>query len=298
MSSVLAQVQNATGQVPLIYIESDLWAIVLWGFIACAVGLCILSVVCAVKKFLTPQESINIYDAKRRKESLILQLGLDHWGEIIPVRRFIPEGVLETKPTGKGALKTNSMFQLPQKTTIAAINVKSGKNAERTRLVAQWLADKNSEKVVLRGARVPIFGAVADKAIAVGLKGFAALSFLDKLERLHVTVDPPRNEEAPEAEPKMSLLEQLKANPEFSELASALEEFKQGFSLIDLNAVRNQFPYFYDQTHRDSMKERNQIIGFRKAAKKNDKSDIKVLLMLLVLVFGLLAAAALILKFL
>jgi hypothetical protein len=35
------------------------------------------------------------------------------------------------------------------------------------------------------------------------------------------------------------------------------------------------------------MKERNQLIGFRKALKKNDKSDVKTVMLLMITLLGL-----------
>jgi len=285
---VYNQISNQTsqaGNAPLVYVEHDLWILVLSGFIICAVLVCLLVVSLLIKRFLTPQESKNIYKSSRARQALMLHLNLDHWGDILPVHKFIPEGILESDFEGKGHLKTNSIFALPQNTDVPLRDVAYGKSAEATRQVTQWLADKNNEKIILRGARVPIFGAVADKAIAVGLKGFGALALLDKFEKLFNTTQP--NENSKDKGKQQDLLKNLRKHSEFKELADALEDFKQQFSLIDLNKARGYFPNFYDQTHRDSMKERNQLIGFRKALKKNDKSDVKTVMLLMITLLGL-----------
>jgi hypothetical protein len=291
MDKILNQISNQTspvGNVPIVYIEQDLWTLVLCGFVICAALLCIVIVAWFIKKFLTPQESTNIYKSSRKKQALMLLLHMDHWGDIIPVHKFIPEGILESDTEGKGHLKTSSVFAVPQNTVVPLPKVSLEKSAEATQQVTQWLADMNNEKVILRGARVPIFGAVADKAIAVGLKGFAALALLNKFERLFNVISPVAEQNVDgEKKQEKDLLKELKKHSEFKELADVLKEFKNQFSLIDLNNVRGYFPYFYDQTHRDSMKERNQLIGFRKALKKNDKSDVKTVMLLMITVLGL-----------
>jgi hypothetical protein len=286
--NVYAQISNQTLPVkgPIVYVEQDLWSLVLTGFIVCAALLCFVLVAWLIKRFLTPQESKNIYQSSRKKQALMLLLNMDHWGDIIPVHKFIPEGILESDPEGKGHLKTSSIFELPQSTVVPLQKVAEGKNAEATRQVTQWLADKNNEKVILRGARVPIFGAVADKAIAVGLKGFGALALLNKFEKLFDTLSTDKNVDAPHKNGS-DLIKELRKHEKFKELADCLAEFKSQFSLIDLNQPRVYFPFFYDQTHRDSSKERNQLIGFRKALKKNDKSDVKTVMLLMITVLGL-----------
>ena len=61
---VYNQISNQTsqaGNAPLVYVEQDLWILVLSGFIICAVLVCLFVVSLLIKRFLTPQESKNIY---------------------------------------------------------------------------------------------------------------------------------------------------------------------------------------------------------------------------------------------
>jgi hypothetical protein len=249
----------------------------------------------AIKSFRTPKESKEIYDAKIHGWPLLLMAGLSHFADIFHAKDFIPEGVLE-KIKGRGSKKTLLRFQLPKNQKIEEIDVASNKNAIHTREAFQNLQNMATSKLYLRHARVPIFGAVEDKAVAVGLKGLGALSFYDKLEKLgnlkdkikllkNVSIEVEEETFTKEGES----LGKIKKHVSFNDVAEVFDDFASKVSLVDFSAIRINFvDAIYDQTTQESISDRDKTEGRREAGKgmENLKQMIPYLALLIIVIAG------------
>ena len=232
----------------------------------------------AYNSYVNPKEAKEIKKAKQRKLPLILTAGLSHFADLFTVTEFIPEGVMETAPFGKGVKRKNLRFQLPRKYTIDSLEVAEGKDEEKTRALLQKILDLNSDKVILRDARSPIFIAVRDKSVAAGIKGIGALGFLNKLEKLSKIKEK---------------IDVLKTTEGFTDIGKLLEDFHSEISLIDFDAIRMNLSLGWDQTIDNSVKEQDQNIGFRQA-KKGDKDFKTMCLYMGVLLIGVALVIAVI----
>jgi hypothetical protein len=251
----------------------------------------------AISSFRTPKESKEIKHAKIHGLPLLLMVGLSHFADIFHAKDFIPEGVLE-KIKGKGSKKTLLRFQLPKNQKIEEIEVASNKSTIHTREAFNNLVNMATSKLYLRHARVPIFGAVEDKAVAVGLKGLGALSFYDKLERLANLKDKIKllktasieiEEEAFDKDGKPLLPTKKKVT--FNDLAEVFEDFASKVSLIDFTSIRTNFvDAIFDQTTAESISSRDETVGRREAGKgmENLKQMIPYIALLIIVIGGVL----------
>lgn len=232
----------------------------------------------AIKSFRTPKESKEIYHAKVHGLPLLLMVGLSHFADIFHAKDFIPEGVLE-KIKGKASKKTLLRFQLPKNQKIEELDVDSNKNAIRTREAFENLRNLATSKVYLRNARIPIFAAVEDKAVAVGLKGLGALSFYDKLERLTTfkekiqllktgTLETDEPTYIKDNDGKLVQNGTKKTKTTFNDVAEVFEDFADKVSLIDFEVIRTKFvDAIFDQTTAESISSRDETVGRREAGK-------------------------------
>lgn len=236
----------------------------------------ILIIIMAIKRYRTPLESNSIKDASNSRQPLLLMLGLSHFADILRSKDFIPEGVLE-RIQGKGTKKTTLRFQVPKNKKVPEIEVEHGKDPIKTREAFQNLLNLATEKVFLRGARVPILGVVSDKAVAVGLKALGAMTFYEKLEKLgsmkekikalkEVKVTSTKKLVSPD-DPDAIPVDQ-EVTESYADLAEVFESLAQGVSNIDFNSIRTNFvDAAYDQTTQESISDRDQTTGRREASK-------------------------------
>jgi hypothetical protein len=237
-------------------VESTMIDSLIIGIGTLAIVLIVFFGIYAYNSYVNPKEAKEIKKAKQRKLPLILTASLSHFADLFAVTELIPEGVMETFPFGKGIKKRSLRFQLPRKYTVDSLEVADNKDADITRELLQKVLDLNSEKVILRDARSPLFIAVRDKSVAAGIKGIGALGFLNKLEKLSKIKE------------KIAV---LKTTEGFTEIGKLLEDFHSEISLIDFDAIRQNLALGWDQTIDESLQKMDENLGERKVGKgKND----------------------------
>lgn len=251
----------------------------------------------AISNFRTPKESKEIKHAKIHGLPLLIMVGLSHFADICNAKDFIPEGVLE-KIKGKGSKRTLLRFLLPKNQKMEEIDVASNKSAIYTREAFNNLVSMATSKVYLRHAHVPIFGAIEDKAVAVGLKGLGCLSFYDKLERLANLKDKIKLLKTTSTEVEEETydkdhnpLGKIKTKVTFNDLADIFDEFASKVSLMDFTAIRTNFvDAIFDQTTQESISDRDKTEGRREAGKgmENLKQMIPYIALLIIVIGGVL----------
>jgi hypothetical protein len=199
-------------------------------------------------------------------------MGLDQYADLVSIDQVTPEGLVEAKH-GKGKNKTTVEYQLPENKNAQLPQVSEGKSPEKTRSIIQLLFNSVSKHPFLRGAKVPVVGLVWDKAIAVGLPGLGVLAYMQKMEKV-------QNFDAQ--------IQKLKESDDYKEVGEWLEQVKSCWSVIDFNAVRNHFPFAWDQTRRSSQNQWHEQLGERR--NKKSQESFKTMLLYLGLFFGGLAA--------
>lgn len=213
----------------------------------------------AYQNYVTPKEAKETTKSKKKKLALILTAGLGHMADLFSVTEVIPEGVFEAV-SGKKVKKQILRFQVPRKINIDGLEVAEGKDSAITTEVLQHVLNLNSEKVILRDARSPLFIAVRDKTVAAGIKGIGALAFLDKLESLTKIKE------------KIGVMKNVEG---FKELGELLERFESKVSLIDFDVIRTNLALGWDQSIDESLREHDEELGKRKVLKGKD--DFKTL---------------------
>jgi hypothetical protein len=215
----------------------------------------------------TPKESNDIKKCSNKGLLGLLIVGLDHFADIMAMKDFIPEGVKETEPIGKGAKKISLRYSLPKAERAPEdLTVEEGKSSEVTSKVLQTLFDLNTEKVFLRKAKIPILVGVKNSVAAVSLKFLGVQTFLSKLERIQKngTLYPQ--------------IDALKKSKNFAELGAWLEDLATGVSVIDFQQVYAKAASVVGQTKLDSISERDQTIGRREGKEDKEKGTKNLLL--------------------
>lgn len=229
--------------------------------------LIILLIYVFYNRYRTPKESMDIKKASNRGQMALMVVGLDQFADIMPVKDFVPEGIKETEPIGRGAKKLSLRFSIPRAEKAPEnMDVADGKSSEVTAQVLQVLYNLNTEKSFLRKAKIPILAAVKNSAAAVSLKFLGVQSFLAKLERIQKSGE---------------LYEQikiLKASKRCHELGLWLEDLSTGISVIDFQEVYSRAASTVGQTKLDSISERDQTIGRREGKEDKDKGTKNMLL--------------------
>lgn len=244
----------------------------IWTIVALVSVIIIVLVERMIHEYRTTRDAKNVDKGSHNKQPIAVAIGLDGYADLTCINQVTPEGLVQATH-GKGKSKTTVEYQLPENKIAPAIRVAQGKNADKTRSVIQMLFDSVSKHTFLRGAKVPVVGLVWDKAIAVGLPGLGAMSFLQKMENL-------QNLDA-------QIIE-LEKEEKYKELAVWLKSMQAGWSVIDFNAVRNHFPFAWDQTRRSSQNMWHEQMGERRSKKSNE--SFKTLLLYFGVFCGGLAA--------
>lgn len=243
--------------------------------------LVILMIWVGYTRYRTPKESWEIKKASNQGLLGLLVVGLDHFADFMPMRDFIPEGIKESFPLGKGAKKTTLRYSLPRAEQVPDdLPVEEGKCKETTAKVLQTLYDLNTEKVFLRKAKIPILVGVKNSVAAVSLKFLGVQSFLAKLERIQKNGD------------LYKQIDALKNSKNFRELGLWLEDLSTGISVIDFQQVYAKAASTVGQTKLDSISERDQTIGRREGKEDKEKGTKNMLLYFGFAMCGLAAVIA------
>jgi hypothetical protein len=252
--------------------------------VAGLIAFIILLIYTLYTRYKTPKESYDIKKASNKGLLSLLVVGLDHFADFLPMKDFIPEGVKEAPPVGKGAKKSILRYVMPMSKRVPDdldVDEASGKDRETTAKVLQTLFDLNTEKVFLRKAKIPLLVGVKNSVAAVSLKFLGVQSFLGKLERIQ------KNGKL------YPMIAGLKKSKNYAELGLWLEDLASGVSVVDFQQVYARAASTVGQTNLDNISERDQTIGRREGKEDKDKPTKTVLILVFaVLGMGVLAIAA------
>ncbi len=247
------------------------------------------------EKYFTPLESHQIRQAFRKHFALMGLGGDDGYLDILAAPTSGPEGFLESKGVGitkehySGALPRAKVFTLadykPSDSPIAtvedveakegdkpkpeAVN-KSKYSAQKTIAVANYISMLASRRLLLRGAKVPIWLAYRGKAIMTSLYGLAALQLVEAL---------------------CNLVAESKTNPTLQTIADA-------FALVDILAIKDLFSQQWNESQLNAQEADKERKGELKARKFAGKESLillfAIMIVLVVLVIIFMVAAWLI----
>lgn len=130
----------------------------------------------------TPLESKRIAQSCNSRKSALLIVNDDGNTDVkIAWTINSGEGYTSTKPEGKWKWHWTGMF--PQSGLIPSnIDVSENKDLAKTRSAASVIAELNTKKLHLRGARIPFWVGVQSQAILMSLNGLASLEVLELFE--------------------------------------------------------------------------------------------------------------------
>ena len=237
------------------------------GIVAMVIAM-IMGIAWAITKFRTPKEASSATRAAHKRLPLILLAGLDHFADLFPLREYIPEGVLETFPFGKKPNKRVYRYALPQQAPVNNIQVDQSKDEETTIRVIKALNDMNTDKVFLRGAKVPLLVGVKNRAIAASLPFLGALNWIKDLEQIA-------------ASSKVIQLMSKSKDPKIRDLGQLLDRMSTGVSTVDFHAIYRYVDVNWDQTIQDAISERDKTDGRREGKEEKDKQTKTVMLLIM-----------------
>lgn len=163
------------------------------------------------EKFFTPDESKFIRKAYRKKRALMAIGGDDGFMDLQNADSIGSEGILRTKGVGVTNEHFTGALPRPKEILASQIELKDKvKDKEATVAVANYISQIANRRLLLRGARVPVWFAYRGKAILASLYGLIALQVVEGL--------------------------------------AAKEEFKSAFATIDVLAIKALFSQQWNQS--------------------------------------------------
>lgn len=136
------------------------------------------------EKFFTPDESKFIRKAYRKKRALMAIGGDDGFMDLQHADIIGSEGVLSTQNVG--ATKEHFTGALPRPKEILASQIEltdKDKDKDKTVAVANYISQIANRRLLLRGARVPVWFAYRGKAILASLYGLIALQVVEGMAK-------------------------------------------------------------------------------------------------------------------
>lgn len=207
--------------------------------------------------WLTPKEAKQIRTATRKKTPLMMLGGDDGYADISHAAFSGPEGILQTKKQGKteehytGALPRPRVFENDE------INVAEDKDVGKTVAFANFVSALANRRLLLRGARVPIWFAYRGKAVLASLYGLAALQMVEKLDKV--------------------------------------PEFKDVFTSVDVVAIKSLFSEQWNESQINAQEADAERVGELKSKRFGGKENLimvfAIMIVLVVLCIMLIAAA-------
>jgi hypothetical protein len=149
------------------------------GFVAAiVVGVCWF----VYEKFMTPLESKALRSASRHKKALLLLGGDDGYGDFKVAKFSGHEGWQKTADEGREKNHYTGFLPRPRTFSVDEIKLSDEKyDKKKTTEVANFVSALASRRLLLRGAKVPLWVAYRGKAVLASLYGLAALDVIDKL---------------------------------------------------------------------------------------------------------------------
>lgn len=251
--------------------ETWFWLqISIWIVIIMAIGIIGILAAWSIQEFwLTPLESKTIRKAARKKKGLQI-LETDDGRLLFRIaEKMFPEGITETKKDKKtksfwtGLLGRN--VEAPKLQHPPTDNLNAEQKAEIEKALKQQkqifdlLSEQSSKKTHLEGAKIPVNVGYYGKAILTKIGHIASITALQKLDDLKDEV----------------------------------------FIATDFTTLKTLFDMPWDQTQLAAQAQQKEQEGFLKGKKASMGNEgFKTILMMLIVVFGLLAAIIVIMKFL
>ncbi len=133
-------------------------------------------------EYRTPKESKGIRDANHRNMPGLLLASDSGVADWKTAARIGSEGYLVTAKEGKWKFHHTALTPRPGQVP-STIDVETGKDLDRTRLLASYINRLNTTKVFLRGAKVPLWVCVPSKGIVASILAIAAVQLTEEMQR-------------------------------------------------------------------------------------------------------------------
>lgn len=207
--------------------------------------------------WLTPAESKHIRRASRKKRPLIVLGGDDGYADINDAAFSGPEGILQTKKVGRTQEHYTGALPRPREFDETEIQVSKDKDVVKTTAIANFVSMLANRRLLLRGARIPIWIAYKGKAVIASLYGLAAIQVLEGM--------------------------------------SKLPELKETFAAVDIVAIKSLFSEQWNESQINAQETDAERVGELKAKRFGGKESLVIIFALLigvvVLAIVLVAAA-------
>lgn len=222
----------------------------------------------AYEKYFTPLESHQIRKAFRKHLAIMALGGDDGYLDICSAPTSGPEGFLESQPKGatkehySGALPRSKVFtdddiQLSDIDPTKPASIQKSKyDLKKTVAVANYISMLASRRLLLRGAKVPVWLAYRGKAIMTSLYGLAALQLVETL---------------------CNLKKEAQGN-------EALKSIADAFAVVDLLAVKDLFSQQWNESQLNAQEADKERKGELKAKKFAGKESLVLIFALLIVV--------------
>lgn len=137
------------------------------------------------EKWFTPNESKNMRRAFRRKRPLVFLAGDDGYADFVDAPFSGSEGILQTSKQGRTQEHYTGALPRPREFDESDIQLSDQKenspsqfDKKKTVAMANFISSLANRRLLLRGAKIPVWLAYRGKAILASLYGLAALDLL------------------------------------------------------------------------------------------------------------------------
>ena len=205
MSEVAQGIQITLDQGTFIWLQMSIWVVLIVTIVA-VLG---WAYHFWVELHKTPKESKDIREAHNKKMPMML-LASDSGVAMTKVaNRVGSEGYATTKPEGKWKFHYTQLFPRPGKVP-NSINVDITKDLPKTRTLAEHINKINTKKLILEGARVPLWVGVPSKGIVASVFAIAGIQITEEIEKKWASLQPILGKDVPEIFPiDVSALKQM-----------------------------------------------------------------------------------------
>ena len=207
MSEVAQGIQITLDQGTFAWLQISIW-VVLAVTIVAALG---WAYHFWVELHKTPKESKDIREAYNKKMPMMLLASDSGTGMTKVANRVGSEGYATTRPEGKWKFHHTQLFPRPGKVP-NSINVDAagGKDLSKTRTLAEQINKINTKKLILEGARVPLWVGVPSKGIVASVFAIAGIQITEEIETKWAAIKGVLGKEVPEIFPiDVSALKQM-----------------------------------------------------------------------------------------
>lgn len=219
-----------------------------------AVALAIVGIIAAVgvaaawfiyEHWFTPLESKDMRRASRKKRPLLMLAGDDGYADIKDAPFSGAEGILKSKNEGRTKEHYTGALPRPQEFTDSDIDAGEGFDLTKTVAVANYVSMLANRRLLLRGAKVPIWFAYRGKAVLASLYGLAALQVVEGL--------------------------------------SQVKELKEVFAAVDVVAIKSLFSAQWNESQINALEADAERVGELKAKRFGGKDNLIMLFAVMII---------------